>query len=74
MMTKKDFIALANAIRDHDSIAAICPSRKQIFTFDQLDTLAALCASQNPRFDRARWLGYIRGVCGPNGGTVKGGA
>jgi hypothetical protein len=35
------------------------------------DALADFCASQNSRFDRERWLGYIAGECGPNGGKVK---
>lgn len=33
--------------------------------------LADFCKSQNGRFDRERWLGYIAGENGPNGGAVK---
>ena len=59
MMTKKDFIALADALRtlgpdDHNQVT--------------LDTIADFCAAQNPQFKRARWLDYVAGKCGPNGG------
>jgi hypothetical protein len=67
MMTKKDFIALADAIRQHNESPAVGP----IFTPDHLNTLAHTCRKSNPRFDRGRWLGYIRGECGPNGGAVR---
>ena len=36
---------------------------------DLLDVIADFCANQNPHFNRARWLGYIAGTCGPNGGA-----
>lgn len=32
-------------------------------------TLADFCVIQNPRFNRERWLAYIAGECGPNGGA-----
>lgn len=70
MMTKKDFIALADAIRDYSSYNYL---PLVAFTDVQLDCLAMWCRRQNPAFKRERWLGYIRGECGPNGGTVKGG-
>ena len=57
-MTKKDFIALA----DHLKTAHVS------FTAEHLDVLAGFCESQNPRFMREQWLGYIRGECGPSGG------
>lgn len=67
-MSKKDFIALADAIRWHNESMAgrDCP-----FTQDHLDTLAQFCQSRNCRFLRGRWLSYIAGECGPNGGKVK---
>jgi hypothetical protein len=67
MMTKKDFIALADAIRAHNCVA----EAEHVFTHKQIDRLAAFCHSCNPRFDRVRWLGYIRGECGPNGGAIR---
>ena len=66
-MNKKDFIALADAIRNHNQSAPILETRK--FDADQLETIAEFCRSQNPRFMRGRWLEYIAGNCGPNGGA-----
>lgn len=60
-MSKKHFIALADCIR--------CSQVR--FSPQQLDVLAVWCASQNPRFNKARWLGYILGECGPGGGAVR---
>jgi hypothetical protein len=40
----------------------------QFFSEDHLQTLADFCKSQNPSFDREKWLGYINGDNGPNGG------
>lgn len=64
-MTKKHFIALADTIREHNRV------RNQFgdgFTEVYLDTLADFCAAQNPNFNRERWLGYIAGTNGKNGG------
>ena len=60
-MSKKHFIALADAIRNS----------RTPFTEDQLMVLAAFCLDQNINFNRERWLAYIRGECGPNGGETK---
>ena len=69
-MSKKDFIALADAIKQHAE-----ESKRwrdvQPFTQSQLNTLAAFCKAQNPAFMRDRWLGYIAGENGKNGGSVK---
>ena len=67
MMTKKDFIALADTIRDHNSRP---PGGRQ-FSHMQLETLALFCHSRNPQFKCERWLGYIHGECGPNGGVIR---
>jgi hypothetical protein len=85
-MTKKQFIALADSIREHNR-SALCnqaslrdhsrcttqdytPSAAyMLFTQGQLSTLANFCQSQNPRFNRKRWLSYIAGECGQSGGT-----
>jgi hypothetical protein len=61
-MSKKDFIALADFIKNSDVK----------FTDEHLVVLAAFCRAQNYRFMLDRWLGYIRGTNGPNGGRVKG--
>lgn len=63
MMTKKDFISLADRIRED-----------QPFGPDVEVWLADWLAEQNPRFKRDLWLSYIRGECGPNGGKLKGGS
>jgi len=60
-MSKKHFIALADAIR----LAAVP------FLDAQIEELADFCQSQNNQFNRERWLDYIAGKCGPNGGKVK---
>jgi len=57
-MTKQHFIALADAIRAAGT-----------FTAPQIEALAEFCEFQNPRFNRQRWLDYIDGKCGPNGGA-----
>ena len=65
-MSKKDFIALADIIRKVNADDSATP-----FTDFQIDELADFCQSQNPNFDRYRWLDYIAGRCGPSGGAVK---
>jgi len=67
-MSKKQFVALADSIREHNRFAKF--NGENTFTDDQLAALARFCASANPRFKRERWLDYIAGRCGPNGGTV----
>lgn len=66
-MSKKDFVALADVIR-----AANRNYRpdEAVFREDAVAELAAFCAAQNPRFNRERWLNYIAGECGPNGGAI----
>lgn len=77
-MSKKDFIALADVVRainepfkrgDFFPISA-----EGFFDRKTIAAIADFCASQNPRFNRGRWLAYIAGECGPNGGAVKKGA
>jgi hypothetical protein len=64
-MTKKNFIALADKIRhygfDHTS-TDFGYKTKVIAIADLVD----FCQSQNPQFDRSRWLDYIKN--GKNGG------
>ena len=59
-MSKKDFIALADAIREHNELqeGTVNPI---IFGPFHLNTLANVCAKGNPAFDRDRWIGYIKG-------------
>ena len=65
-MTKKDFIALANVIRGEVYLQDCEP-----FTKKQIQALANFCYDQNPNFNAERWLAYIAGECGPNGGAIK---
>ena len=64
-MTKKHFIALADHIRIFNR------HEDEPFTARQLKELACFCQYQNPQFNQERWLDYIAGECGPNGGTIK---
>ena len=60
-MTKKHFIELADLIK----------VRPHCFSGLAVESLADFCQDQNPRFKRDRWLGYIRGTNGKNGGKVN---
>lgn len=64
-MSKKDFIALAEMIQWCNG------GNTPQFTQEAIDNLAQFCSTRNPRFNRDRWLGYIAGTNGPNGGRVK---
>lgn len=66
-MTKQHFISLADYIKYVYKGA----SERKLFTPDHLDVLASFCKYQNANFNRERWLSYIAGECGPNGGTIK---
>lgn len=61
-MTKKHFIALADSIKTYERF------NEPHFTVQQIDALATFCKAQNSNFNRERWLGYIAGTCGQNGG------
>ncbi len=65
-MNKKHFIALADLIRRYNKKM---PNDEQ-FTSQQISELASFCREQNRRFNSGRWLDYIAGRCGPNGGKV----
>ena len=68
-MTKKTFIALADSIRRANHRATLLDISKPYGT-DAISDLADFCQSQNSNFNRERWLGYIAGTNGPNGGTL----
>ena len=68
-MSKQDFIALADAIKQHHLM--VSRGHGTAFTTDQLATLADFCKGQNSGFMEGRWLGYIRNENGPSGGAVK---
>ena len=67
-MSKKQLVALA------DVIIASAPkdnSAQGAFSRSAILELADFCESQNPNFMRQRWLDYIEGKSGKNGGKVK---
>ena len=66
-MTKKHFVALADMIRRYNQASG--ESSRFDFDADHIKALADWCQSQNSQFNRARWIAYIAGTCGPNGGT-----
>jgi len=74
-MSKKDFIALADTLRGMEPILPAGASEIGKARWDKwremVDKLADFCREQNPQFKRDRWLGYIAGTNGKNGGTVK---
>jgi hypothetical protein len=72
-MTKKDFIALADVLRNTKPDSPAYSEGYMVWTAVR-DLIADTCARDNPQFNRSRWLGYIAGTNGPSGGTVKGGA
>jgi hypothetical protein len=61
-MSKKNFIVLADYLRDTEGYC-------EPFTPKQIEHLANFCHSQNPNFKRERWIAFIAGKCGPNGGA-----
>ena len=63
-MTKKQLIELADTIRTYNNFA------EEPFTARQIAELASFCKRSNPAFKLERWLDYIAGKCGPNGGRV----
>jgi hypothetical protein len=70
-MTKKHLVALADAIKEHNAFKRNVwgkNAERMTFNDEQIDTLADFCKAMNPNFNRERWLGYIAGENGKNGG------
>lgn len=61
MMSKKDFIRLADYLR---------PVRDSIST-EVMSAIESFCREQNPKFNKERWRSYLAGLCGPNGGNLN---
>jgi hypothetical protein len=61
MMTKKDFIELADFIKDYSAS----------FTEEAIEKLAQHLSEQCPNFKETLWIAYIRGECGPSGGKPR---
>jgi len=60
-VTKKHFIALADFIKNTPELKSP----------EIVNTLARFCVSQNGQFKTQRFVNYIAGKCGKNGGSVK---
>lgn len=60
-MTKKDFISLADTLKQ-------CP---EIYYSTYIENMANDLAKRYKNFDKARWLGYIRGECTKNGKKIN---
>ena len=69
-MSKKHFIALADALRAEKPASHWDPNKRVQWELD-VKAIADVCCSSNPRFKRERWLAYVNGECGPNGGCCK---
>lgn len=72
-MTKKDFIAIGSVLEElHPSSLRLeedearGAERQWARTVERL---ADLFQTKNPRFMRERWLDFVHGRCGPNGGS-----
>lgn len=73
-MTKQHFIALADTMRfcKPSKVAKPKGYAHRLEAWQGIvDELVTFCQHQNPRFLRQRWLRYINGECGPNGGVLK---
>jgi hypothetical protein len=66
-MTKKDFIALADLIKMYNRNV----NNEEQFTTCQIQELASFCKQSNSAFKADRWMDYINGKCGPNGGAIS---
>lgn len=72
-MSKKDFIALADAfIFAKPDLDGTTIATGMIDQYEKdIEAVAHVLAASNPAFKRSRWLAYIAGECGSNGGPVK---
>ena len=64
-MGKKQFIELANTVRVADFRLSFKDEKDY---WHVVGLIADFCRSRNSAFKRDRWLGYIKGECGPGGG------
>ena len=69
-MSKGDFIALADALRSERPGINWSPNKHVQWNLD-VKAIANVCAASNVAFKRDRWLSYVMGECGPNGGKIK---
>lgn len=69
-MSKKDFIALADALRAEKPGTNWDPNKMVQWELDA-KAIADVRQASNPAFNRERWMNYVNGECGPNGGAIK---
>lgn len=69
-MSKKDFVALADALRPV-LFGANDSDVSEFAKNSVINALARFCGEQNPNFKEDRWRDYLAGKVGPNGGAVK---
>jgi hypothetical protein len=66
-MSKKHYIALADALKQQRPADHWDPNKKVQWELD-VKAIADVLAS-NPAFKMERWMNYVHGLCGPNGGS-----
>ena len=74
-MSKKHFIELADCLRARLAEVSSKYIQSPLYLTvaqdevrETINAIADVCAADNPRFNRQRWLEYIAGKIGPNGG------
>lgn len=68
-MSKKDFIALADALRAERPASNWSLNKMAQWELD-VRAVADACEAANPRFNRELWMDYVCGLCGPSGGKL----
>jgi putative protein kinase ArgK-like GTPase of G3E family len=68
-MSKRHFIALADALRAEKPQPNWNPNKLAQWELD-VKAVANVCAASNSAFKRDRWMDYVNGLCGPNGGAL----
>lgn len=71
MMTKKDFIALGDSLRDTMPEDGSELSAAQQWN-KTIDVLCGFMKRNNYNFNEPRWRDYLNGACGPSGGKIGG--
>lgn len=69
-MSKKHFIALADALRAQKPADHWDPKQKVQWELD-VKAVASICAHFNYNFNRDLWMRYVNGECGPSGEAIK---
>lgn len=68
-MTKKHFIALADALRRSAPLFASAGREAQ--WRNDVHVVSWFLLETYPRFDRSKWIAYINGECTANGKPIK---